>query len=302
MNMPQRETFSVSVSEYAPERNFTLNKVTSLANPADNAVMFVTKKHAVSAGKLELVRHCLVFWPKEIEIPEALREKHAFVLSERPRLEFCRFFEIHGIRSLPEQDEYVDRDGALVARGVEIGEGTVIMPGAVIGGGVRLGKKVFVGAGAKITCDAKIGDNTIIRENVTIGSDGLALETDYDGHHIWFPQFGGVQIGKNVSLGANVVVERGALDDTIIGDGVKIDSSSVISHNCVLDENCIICAGVVLCGSVKAGKAAYIAPSATILNQISIGENACVGVASNVLKKVRDGQRVFGNPASPILF
>jgi len=136
----------------------------------------------------------------------------------------------------------------------------------------------------------KVGTNTVI------GGEGFGFAKDGD-KWIRMPHIGRVIIGDNVEIGSNCTIDRGCLDNTIIGNGVKIDNMCHIAHSCKIGDNTIITAGVIFSGSVTVGKNVWIAPNSTIKNGITIGDNAFIGIGSNVIKDVPEGATVYGNPA-----
>ena len=192
---------------------------------------------------------------------------------------------------------------------------TGIHPTANIEEGAIIGQNVSIGAHCHIGAKVKIGDNTTILPNcslygkVTIGSDcyikpgaviggsGFGFEYDENGVPVHFPHTGEVIIGNNVYLGANVTVDRATIDATIIEDNVKIDNLSHIAHNCKIHANTLITAGVIFCGGVEVGRNSWIAPNSSIHQQLKIGEQCTVGMGSVVLRNVKNGRTVFGNPA-----
>jgi UDP-3-O-[3-hydroxymyristoyl] glucosamine N-acyltransferase len=138
----------------------------------------------------------------------------------------------------------------------------------------------------------KIADQCDIQENTVIGSIAMA----YEGRQR-IPQVGGIYIDNHVSIGANCIIDRGAIDDTYIGENVAIGSICAIGHNVTLAPCCMVIAGTVLFGSVSIGESAYISGNVVIKNGITIGANAYVGMGSVVTQNVPAGKTVFGNPA-----
>ena len=130
-----------------------------------------------------------------------------------------------------------------------------------------------------------------------IGADGLSTDRDQNGRALTMPQFGGVILEDDVQIGALTVIARGAIDDTIIKRGSKIDNSSFISHNVIVGEDTFVVGETIMFGSSSTGKQAYISGNATIRDGHHIGDKAKVGMGAVVVENVADGAVVKGNPA-----
>lgn len=292
-----KEYFRINVKNYDETKSFDVVKPASLDNPKDNAVMFITEKHIDKAEQLLKANNCLVFWPDNIEVPIQIAEKHAVVLDKAPRKAFALFFIENGITNLPAPAEYDIINGAFIEKGAVIGENCVIFPGAYIGKDVVIGENVYIASGVKIIGDVTIGKNVVIRDNTVIGADGLTTSRNADGTAMTIPQFGGVSIGDDVQIGANVVIARGAIDDTKIKRGAKVDSCSFISHNVVIGEDTFIVGETIMFGSSSTGKCVLLSGNSTVRDGVHIGDNSIVGMGSVVVKSIASGSIVKGNPA-----
>ena len=186
----------------------------------------------------------------------------------------------------------------------------VIHPDAKIAGNVSIGAHVSIGqseigentiihSNVSIYDKVKIGRNVIIDSGVVIGAAGFGFVRDENGVPYQFPQLGGVLIEDDVEIGANTCIDRGALEDTIIRKGVKIDNLVQIAHNVEIGEYSYIISQTVIAGSTKIGKKCWIAPS-FILNKINIGDHVTIGFGSVVLKSVPSSETYMGNPALPL--
>ena len=142
-----------------------------------------------------------------------------------------------------------------------------------------------------------LGSNVKIEPSVIIGASGFGFERNEQGKLEKFPQTGGVVIGNDVEIQAFSNVDRGTIDNTIIGSGTKIDTYCHIGHNVEIGEHCEIRAKAMLAGRVKIGDYVTIAPAASIIDGVTIGNNAFVGLASVVTKDVPANTVVAGNPA-----
>ena len=181
-----------------------------------------------------------------------------------------------------------------IGQNVTIGHSCYIGPEVVIADNVDIKHQVTIEG------KVMIGKNTTINSGVIIGSDGFGYFQDHEGRNIKVPHFGGVVIGEEVEIGANTCINRGTLDDTKIGNNVKISNLCNIGHNVIVEDNVMIAASTNISGSVHLKRNAYIAPAAMILNQLSIGESSFIGAGSVVTKDVEDHVVVVGVPGKII--
>jgi UDP-3-O-[3-hydroxymyristoyl] glucosamine N-acyltransferase len=168
--------------------------------------------------------------------------------------------------------------------------------GVVIGPNVVIGEDVVVGPNT-VLANCIIGARTKIGANCTIGLPGFGYERGPDGRLWRFPHMGIVRIGADVELGSNTCVDRGTLGATEILDGAKIDNLVHVAHNVRIGRDAVVIAHAMLGGSATIGDAAWIAPSASLMNQCHVGDRATVGLGAVVLKSVEADAVVVGNPA-----
>jgi UDP-3-O-[3-hydroxymyristoyl] glucosamine N-acyltransferase len=187
--------------------------------------------------------------------------------------------------------------GAVIGPHAAIGAGTVIGPNAVIGPHVQIGRDCSVGPSTSIM-HALIGDNVILHGGCRIGQDGFRYHPSAKGH-VKVPQLGRVIIQDHVEIGANSSIDRGGSEDTIIGEGTKIDNLVQIAHNCQIGRHCIIVAQCGLSGSVVMGDHAVLGGQVGIADHVTIGEGAIVAAKSGVIGHIPAGQTWFGYPAMP---
>ena len=139
---------------------------------------------------------------------------------------------------------------SVIGDDVHIGDDTVIGPGVVVGNGVKIGENCQIEANVSLYHDVKIGSEVIIHSGVVIGADGFSYEPDTDGSWLKLLQLGSVIIGDKVEIGANTTIDRGALGDTVLEDGVKLDNLVMIAHNVHIGENTAIAGCVGIAGTV----------------------------------------------------
>ncbi|MGA9658113.1 MAG: UDP-3-O-(3-hydroxymyristoyl)glucosamine N-acyltransferase [Asticcacaulis sp.] len=187
--------------------------------------------------------------------------------------------------------------GAVIGQDVEIGAGTRIEAYAVIGPGCRIGRHCRIGAHATLYCTL-LGDRVQIASGVRIGEAGFGVSGDARGL-VDVPQLGRVIIQDDVSVGANTCIDRGAYDDTIIGEATKVDNLVQIAHNVRLGRNCIVAAHTGLSGSVVVGDGAMFGGRAGIIDHIQVGAGAKIGAGAVVYKDIEPGATVSGFPAKP---
>jgi UDP-3-O-[3-hydroxymyristoyl] glucosamine N-acyltransferase len=143
-----------------------------------------------------------------------------------------------------------------------------------------------------------IGERVIIHPGARIGQDGFGYILGQDGHRK-VPQLGRVLVGDDVEIGANTTIDRGALSDTEIGSGTKIDNLVQIGHNVRLGRGCVVVAQVGISGSTSIGDFVMIAGQAGLSGHLNIGHGARIGAQSGVMRDIAPGETVFGYPAMP---
>ena len=187
--------------------------------------------------------------------------------------------------------------GAVIAAGVAIGAGTIIAPNAVIGRDCQIGRNCYVGPGATLQA-ALIGDRVVLHAGVRIGTDGFGYVAGRGGMEK-IPQVGRVILQDNVEIGANSCIDRGAMGDTIIGDGTKIDNLVQIGHNVRIGRSCAIAAHAGISGSTVVGDFVLMGGRVGIGDHLTVGTGAQLAGNSGVITNVPAGARWGGFPAQP---
>jgi UDP-3-O-[3-hydroxymyristoyl] glucosamine N-acyltransferase len=225
----------------------------------------------------------------------------ALVTSD-PHLAYAR---VSGLLNQPKQASGNIHPSAVIADDARIGNSCDIGANAVIGGEVTLGEYVIIGPGCVIEEGAVIGDYSRLLANITIchhvsigkkaiihpgaviGSDGFGLAND-KGKWIKIPQIGSVRIGDEVEVGANTTIDRGALKDTIIEDGAKLDNQIQIAHNVRIGEHSALAGCVGIAGSAAIGKRCMIGGGVGISGHIEIADDVTITGMSLVTKSIRN--------------
>jgi UDP-3-O-[3-hydroxymyristoyl] glucosamine N-acyltransferase len=196
-------------------------------------------------------------------------------------------------------------DGASVAAGAWIGpgavlaEGAVVDPGAIVGAGCRLGPDARVFPRAVLYPRVRLGARTRVHAGAVLGADGFGYAPGPAGaekiHHL-----GGVRLGDDVEIGANTCVDRGTLEDSVVGDGTKIDDLCLVAHNVRIGRHCLIAGQVAIGGSTVIEDLVMIGGAASLADHVTVHAGARIAARAALAKDVPAGERWGGMPAAPM--
>ena len=190
--------------------------------------------------------------------------------------------------------------GAVIGAGATIGDAVYVGPGCVVGEGVALGEGTRLEARVVVDGRARLGRRCHVNSGAVIGGRGFGLARGPAG---WeeVPQLGSVVIGDDVEIGANTTIDRGAIGDTVLEDGVKLDNQIQIAHNCVIGRHTAIAACVGIAGSTRVGARCMIAGGAGLNGHIEIGDDVVIHGFAMVTKSL-PGPGVYGSglPVLPV--
>ena len=205
----------------------------------------------------------------------------------------------------------------VIAENAIIGDNTKILANCYIGNGAQIGNDCFFHPGVNIGDRVKVGNKVILNHGVSLGADGFSFVTENpnnieqarkDGEikeanaeQVIFkiPSIGSVVIGNNVEIGANSCIDRGTIENTIIGDNTKIDDLVMVGHNCRIGKGCMIVSQVGIAGSCVIGDRVVIAGQAGLADHISIGDDTIIAAQAGVTKSFPAKSIVVGAPAVP---
>ncbi len=187
---------------------------------------------------------------------------------------------------------------AVIGAEVTVGDGVVVGPHSVIGDGVKIGSDSRLWPGVTLYSGTSIGERVFIHAGARIGCDGFGY-VFRDGSHQKIPHVGSCIIGDDVEIGANTTVDRGSIDDTVIGNGTKIDNLVHIAHNVRIGAKCLLMAQVGVAGSVTIGDGAILAGQAGISGHLTIGAGARLAAQAGVFGDIPAGETWSGYPARP---
>ncbi len=199
---------------------------------------------------------------------------------------------------------------AAIGEGTEIGAGTVIGAGAEIGRNCRIGTLVAIGEMVVLGDDciihshcsvthAVLGRGVVLHPGARIGQEGFGFNTTADGRFITAPQLGSVRLGDAVEVGANSCVDRGALGETVLGPGTRIDNLVQIGHNVRTGRGCVLVSQVGVSGSTTLGDYVQAGGQAGLTGHLNIGSKVRIGAQAGVMNDVPPGIEVLGSPAAP---
>jgi len=173
-----------------------------------------------------------------------------------------------------------------IGKGAVIGKDVILAPGCIVEENVHIGNHSVLHGNVTIYAGVKIGQRAIIHAGAVLGSDGFGMARDGEG---WrkIPQIGTVIIGDDVEIGANTTIDRGALDDTVIEDGVKLDNQIQIGHNVHVGAHSAFAGCVGIAGSARIGRRCTIGGGSVVLGHLEIGDDVHVGAATVVTKSIR---------------
>ncbi len=187
---------------------------------------------------------------------------------------------------------------AIIGAGTNLGDDVIIGPHCVVGDGVSIGSGSRLWPSATIYSGATLGARVFVHSGARIGCDGFGY-VFRDGGHQKIPHVGRCIIGDDVEIGANTTIDRGSIDDTIVGNGTKIDNLVHIAHNVRIGEKCLLMAQVGVAGSVTIGDGAILAGQAGISGHLSIGAGARLAAQAGVFGDIPAGETWSGYPARP---
>ena len=286
--------------------DFKINQFSSLVNSSDDSLIFSNKSSSKILTDVKGI--CLIKIPAQ----EYNFQNNFVIPSENPKLDFCKSInkfckkkeiksEMRKINnSLISHESIIGSNFNIgnfskIDANVKIGNNVVIGNNVSISENCLIGNNVQIMDGVCIDCSI-IGNNVIISQNTVIGKNGFGFNPGSPNGHIFF-HIGAVQIGNDVFIGSNSNIDRGHIDDTTIGDSVRIDNQVHIAHNCKIGNNSILAGKSAISGSVILGKNVILAGDVGIADNITIGSNSFISAGTKVFKNFPENSKIGGYPA-----
>lgn len=281
--------------------NLPILHLCSLHQPCRHGLAFA--KRALSAEQVQHLHELTIFLRDDEQstaLCAQLRAQHCCIISvDDPRFEFYKTGR-YLVDAQP-KEAVVWRDlekGRYVATTAKIGAGTTIAPDVVIGPNCQIGEHCTLESGVKMLQNVTMGDRCSVGANSVLGNQGFGgVRDESTGEIIMMPHLGGVIIGADVRIGSLNTVVAGTIDPTRIGDQTKLDDHIHVGHNCQLGKSCFITAHTQLGGSAVIGDRVWIGPNSSMMQGVTVGAGAYIGIATNVTKSIPAGEVVCGNPA-----
>ena len=264
----------------------------TLNNPSKDSICWTGK-----ILPIEQIPQCraLICLPEQ---PAPDESKTIFLFVDSPRKAFAEAIA----HFYPEPQMTGISDKSEIHETVKIGKDVYIGDGCVIGKDCSIGDKTIVDANVTIYHGVKIGANCHISSGAVIGADGHGYFLDDNKLYKKIRHIGGVFIGNNVEIGANTCIDRGVLEDTIIGDNTKIDNLVQIAHNVKIGKNCMITAISIICGSASIGNNCWLSPGSIVNNRVILPDETKLGMNSVAYRTVKKTNRcLVGDPARVLL-
>jgi len=297
------------IAEYVGGRvcgdpNLVIRAAATLGRAREGEISFLMNHRY--ERQLQTTQASAVIVAKAVEAPVAL------LVAEDPYYAFAQVMVLlHGHRKHKEtgiSPQAVVSNTAVIGEGchihhlvtiadhVQIGPRCIIYPCTYIGEGTRIGDDCLLYPSVTIYERCTIGSRVIISANSVIGVDGFGYAT-HDGRHHKIPQKGSVVLEDDVEIGSCCGIERGTLDDTVIGQGSKVGDLVTIGHGTKVGPHCLLVAQVGIAGSTTLGHHCIVGGQAGIVGHITIGDHVTIGGRAGVINSVPDGQTVLGAPA-----
>ncbi|TDT71797.1 UDP-3-O-[3-hydroxymyristoyl] glucosamine N-acyltransferase [Hypnocyclicus thermotrophus] len=285
------------------ESDITVKRIAPFESATNRELTFAADKKYLS--KLDETRAKVIIIPN-INKDILPKDKTYIIVNDSPRIlmpKILDFFKpkIKDIKEMIEKDAKISNSAKIapntyIGHNVEIGENTIIYPNVTILEGVKIGKNCIIYPNVTIREFCEIGNDVILQPGCVIGSDGFGY-VKVDNKNTKIDQIGRVIIEDRVEIGANSTIDRGAIGDTRIKEGTKLDNLVHIAHNVEIGKESIIIAQVGIAGSTEIGDNVTLAGQVGVVGHIKIGNNVVAAAKSAITGSIKDNSKISGYPA-----
>ena len=263
-----------------------VNNISTLENATKESISFLSNKKYHKHIKITSANAVIVSTSFEID------DRLNYLVSEDPYLAYAKLTTLFK-KSIYELDNAIVHPSAVISNESKIGRDVSIGANVVIGPNCIIGNNVIIKSNCSLVQDVEIEDFSVIHNGSVLGSDGFGYAPSKNGY-VKIEQLGKLVIGKNVEIGASCTIDRGALDNTEIHDGVKLDNQIQIAHNVVLGENSAIAASCAIAGSTVIGKNFQMGGLSGVLGHLSICDNVTIGAHTLITKSINESGNYIG--------
>ncbi len=271
-----------------------LDNIRSISDANEHSIVWCHPKREDKQQLIEKTAGRLIICDHSINRTSRLLKEKGFILVDNPKLTLSRLMKtIYDGRSDP-----------------GIHTTTTVHPDACIAGSAFIGPNCFIGmctVGEDVIIHGNcflydgttVGNNVVIEAGVILGAEGFGFAQNEKDEWERVTHIGGLEIHDDVEIGAGTTIDRGTLDNTIIGKGTKVSKSVHISHNVKIGKDCLITGCSTIAGSTTVGDRVWISPNATVLNKLSIGNDVFISAGAVVSHDIPDGFQALGRKVLP---
>ncbi len=280
------EIAELTGSKIVGNKSSVVNNIATLQNATKESISFLTNKKYQKYIKTTSANAVIVATNFKID------NQKNYLVSEDPYLAYAKLTTLFK-KPIFEFDNPTIHPSAVISNRSQIGNDVSIGANVVIGPDCIIGNHVIIKANCSIVQDVEIGEYSVIHNGSVLGSDGFGYAPSKDGY-VKIEQLGKLVIGRDVEIGASCTIDRGALDNTEIHDGVKLDNQIQIAHNVVLGENSAIAASCAIAGSTIIGKNFQMGGLSGVLGHLSVCDDVTVGAHTLITKSINKSGNYIG--------
>jgi len=263
-----------------------VNNIATLENASKKSISFLSNKKYHKYIKTTLANAVIVSSSFKVD------DRINYLVSDDPYIAYAKLTTLFK-ESIFELDNPVIHPSAVISNESKIGKDVSIGANVVIGPNCIIGNNVIIKSNCSIVQDVEIGDFSVIHNGSVLGSDGFGYAPSQD-DYVKIEQLGKLVVGKYVEIGASCTIDRGALDNTEIHDGVKLDNQIQIAHNVVLGENSAIAASCAIAGSTVIGRNFQMGGLSGVLGHLSICNDVTIGAHTLITKSINESGNYIG--------
>ena len=290
--MPKEKGYSLSYiadltnTKIVGNKDFIVDNLSTLENASNSSITFIAntkyRKYLKNSKSLAIITN-----------QENLEEDHRnYIVNENPYEVYAHVSKLFKSGNIELENKSI-HPSAVISNDVILGKNVSIGANVVIGPNCSIGNNVIIKSNCSIVQDVQISESTVIHNGSVLGSDGFGYAPTKNGY-IKIEQIGGLIIGSNVEIGACCSIDRGAISDTEIHDGVKLDNQIQIAHNVIIGKNSAIAASCAIAGSTVIGKNFRMGGLSGVIGHLKICDDVTVGAHTLITKDIKEPGNYIG--------